>query len=364
MKHITEPTLLINEEICRKNIRTMAEKAKRNNVIFRPHFKTPVSLEIGEWFKDYGVDKITVSSLKMAEYFVEGGWKDITVAFPVNIREIDRINRLAKSCTLNIIIENKEAIQYLDRYLMGYVPVFLKIDIGQNRTGIQYDDTAISDELIYLISASEKMYFKGFLSHAGITYDAKGFKEIQEIHQQYPPKLIVLKERYQDDFPNIMISIGDTPTCSRMEDFTWANEMRPGNFIFYDVMQWIIGSCKLDDIAVAMACPIVAKHEARKEIIIHGGALHFAKDSMRHPFLKKDIYGLVVELNEKDWSHPEHKSYLAKLSQEHGTLKMSDELFSKYQVGDLIGILPIHSCMTADCMRNYMDLEGKIIERM
>lgn len=31
--------------------------------------------------KGFGIQSITVSSLQMAEYFVEDGWKDITVAF-------------------------------------------------------------------------------------------------------------------------------------------------------------------------------------------------------------------------------------------------------------------------------------------
>ena len=47
----------------------MARKAKDNGLIFRPHFKTHQSIEIGEWFRESGVNKITVSSLTMANYF-------------------------------------------------------------------------------------------------------------------------------------------------------------------------------------------------------------------------------------------------------------------------------------------------------
>lgn len=368
LEKITSPTLLVNEDICRKNIQQMAEKAKRNNVVFRPHFKTLVSLEISEWFKDYGVDKITVSSLEMAAYFADGGWDDITVAFPVNIREIERINRLAEKIQLNLLVENKTAIDFLNKHLKYKVDISIKIDVGANRTGLTLEDLPLILDLVTSINISEKMNFKGILTHAGHTYKARGVKGIEKVHDSCQLILLKIKQAIQEHLSlptnTSFISIGDTPTCSRMEDFTWADEMRPGNFIFYDVMQWVIGSNTLDDIAVVMACPIVAKHERRKEIIIYGGAVHFAKDSIRHPFLKQTIYGLVVELHENGWSHPEHKSYLAKLSQEHGTLKMSDELFEKYNVGDLIGVLPIHSCMTADCMGQYMDLKENIMERM
>ncbi len=88
MNKIKVPTLLLDEEKCRDNIRQMARKAADNNVVFRPHFKTHQSVEIGGWFREEGIEKITVSSLRMAKYFAGDGWKDILVAFPVNILEI------------------------------------------------------------------------------------------------------------------------------------------------------------------------------------------------------------------------------------------------------------------------------------
>lgn len=95
LKTITTPTLLLNQEKCLRNIQFMAQKAQRQNVLFRPHFKTHQSKMVGSWFKDFGVDKIAVSSLQMASYFADE-WDDITIAFPANIRQIDLINKLAK----------------------------------------------------------------------------------------------------------------------------------------------------------------------------------------------------------------------------------------------------------------------------
>ncbi len=85
---ISQPTLLVDEKKCKENIYRMLKKAKSHKLIFRPHFKTHQSLEIGKWFKELGTNKITVSSLKMAEYFSEQ-FEDITVAFPLNILEIN-----------------------------------------------------------------------------------------------------------------------------------------------------------------------------------------------------------------------------------------------------------------------------------
>lgn len=71
MYPVIKPTLVIDEVKCRNNIRSMADKALANNLIFRPHFKTHQSAKVGNWFRDYGVDRITVSSVDMAGYFTE-----------------------------------------------------------------------------------------------------------------------------------------------------------------------------------------------------------------------------------------------------------------------------------------------------
>ena len=78
----TRPTLLIDKAKCKANIKRMALKARQNDIEFRPHLKTHQSLEIGDWFRQEGVTKITVSSVAMAKYFAQDGWKDITIAFP------------------------------------------------------------------------------------------------------------------------------------------------------------------------------------------------------------------------------------------------------------------------------------------
>jgi D-serine deaminase-like pyridoxal phosphate-dependent protein len=112
-----------------------------------------------------------------------------------------------------------------------------------------------------------------------------------------------------------------------------------------------------------MACPVVAKNEERKEILIYGGGIHFSKDS----FLLENgttAFGYIVNFTDKGWDAPDKKSYISSLSQEHGIIKASDELFQNTKVGDVIGILPAHSCMTADCMRKMFTLSGEEIDMM
>ena len=110
---VIEPTMVLNEDVCKSNIARMAQKAKAARVTFRPHFKTHQSREIGEWFRASGVEKITVSSLNMAMKFAEWGWNDITVAFPVNCLEHEKINYLASRIRLNLLLAHSEGAQQL-----------------------------------------------------------------------------------------------------------------------------------------------------------------------------------------------------------------------------------------------------------
>lgn len=360
---ITVPTLLVDKQKCLSNIKFMSDKAKKHNLIFRPHFKTHQAIQTGNWYREFDIDKITVSSLRMAEYFTNDGWKDITVAFPVNVLEIDSINSLAEKITLNILITSKEAAAILNKNLKHKVNYFIKIDTGTHRAGIEAKNKYEIDEILDESKKSDKLIFKGFLAHSGHTYKAKSIDEVKQIHEEGLSILSELKNVYKKDYPELIVSIGDTPSCSLMDNFEGSDEIRPGNFAFYDLQQWSKGVCPIEKIAVAMACPVVAKNKERKEILIYGGGIHFSKDS----FLLGNgttAFGLPVKLNENRWELPYENSYLSSLSQEHGIIKASDELFDKVNVGDAIGVLPAHSCMTVNCMGICYTLDGEEIIAM
>src|SRR5690606_18368802 len=111
-----------------------------NNITLRPHFKTHQSHEIGRWFRDEGTEKITVSSFRMAQYFAGDGWKDILVAFPVNILEIETINQLAKDIKLSLLVESADVVEFLQERLTSAVDIYIKVDAGLHRTGVSWDD--------------------------------------------------------------------------------------------------------------------------------------------------------------------------------------------------------------------------------
>lgn len=356
---ITVPTLILNKDRSLRNIDKMVSKARMSKVRFRPHFKTHQSAEIGEWFRDFGVQAITVSSLDMAQYFARNGWKDITVAFPVNIREIEKIRQLGNQIKLNLLIESEESVKFLAENLKTPVGIWIKIDTGYHRTGVEWNQFSKIFKIAKELKNSTDLTLKGLLTHSGHSYQAASKKEIENIYSDTVTRMNQVKEQLKANGIVIEISIGDTPCCSIIEDFREVDEIRPGNFVFFDVMQLAIGSCTEDEIAVIVACPVVAKHKERNEIVIYGGAIHLSKDSILEN--GKKIFGKIVLSEENGWGEIIPDSYVLSLSQEHGIVKACDNLFNKIKIGDLLMVLPIHSCLTVDLMREYLTVEGKRI---
>ncbi|MCB2206807.1 MAG: alanine racemase [Bacteroidetes bacterium] len=348
-----KPTFIIDTDKVVQNIDLMLRKADENNTILRPHFKTHQSAKIGKLFRERGISNIAVSSVSMARFFASDGWKDITIAFPLNLCEIDEMNELGSTITLNLLVESTYSIKFLADHIAFHAGIFIKIDTGYHRTGIDAKNLKDMEAILLLIESSEHLHFKGFLVHAGHTYQARSTNEVRDIGTSSIAQLQTLKSMFADDYPQLITSFGDTPSCSIMEDLSGIDELRPGNFVYYDVMQMHIGSCNADQIAVAVACPVVAIHKDRNEMVVYGGAVHLSKEYLPNEDGSKN-YGLMVRLHDNGWSEPIQGANVSSLSQEHGIVRIPDSHINKFKPGDVIGILPVHSCLTANLLKEDM----------
>lgn len=346
---IVRPTLLINARRARANIRTMAARAAAGNTRFRPHFKTHQQPEIGEWFREAGVRAITVSSLDMAAFFADQGWSDITVAFPVNHREIDLINDLAGRINLNLMPVMPESVDYLAHHLTAPVDIWLKIDCGYQRTGIALADRPAILAMVERVSRSKNMTLSGLLTHAGNTYGASK-ERIVAIGDKVTTDMRALRDFLgEKGYSGLQISVGDTPGCSLADRFDEVDEIRPGNFIFYDLMQLEMGVCEATDLALAVACPVVAKHEDRQTAVIYGGAVHLSREVLNMG--DEGVgFGRIALLGERGWGEILPQARLKSVSQEHGIISASPALLEQLKIGDLVAVLPVHSCLAADIL--------------
>jgi len=96
--------------------------------------------------------------------------------------------------------------------------------------------------------------------------------------------------------------------------------------------------------------------------VIYGGGIHFSKDRIEDQ--GKTIFGIVAQNDANGWNDPIPNMYVKALSQEHGVVVVPQTEINNYSIGDLIYVLPIHSCMTADLMKRYKTLDEKDISMM
>lgn len=361
---ITKPTLLLDEDKARANLLRISNKVKAQNIDFRPHFKTHQSFEIGKWFQEIGIEKITVSSIDMAAYFADHGWRDILIAFPFNIREIESLIKLAPQCKLTLLVESIDVVELIDHYIQNPVLVRVEINVGANRSGLAWDDPVKILNLVNVIQRSKHLHFDGILTHAGHAYHVSQKDGLLKNYQESLVRMQYVQSYLQSNqIHSVKISVGDTPTTSVVENLGKIDEIRPGNFLFYDVQQYYLGACQLDQIAVSLACPIVALELERNEIVIYGGAIHLSKDHYQAND-KTTGYGIVVLPGEFSWDTKKAIGFVRNLTQEHGVIQLDPMWSGSVKVGDIVCILPAHSCLTVQAMRKYLSLNGEFISTL
>ncbi|MCF8237069.1 MAG: alanine racemase [Saprospiraceae bacterium] len=351
---IQDPTLLIHRQIVEENLSRILDKTQAKGVRFRPHMKTHQHPEVGRWMQQLGIQHITVSSLDMAVEHARLGWKDITIALPCHPRQLRRLAELSKEVTLQVILDHTAMVDVLQEYRVD-VGVWIELDTGSHRTGIPVQDVETIRDLIERIETSHHLTCLGFLWHDGHQYAHSSSAAIQAEWQRTIGAVDDLKKSLGMRASSLLCSAGDTPAASQLADLTDVDEIRAGNLVYYDLMQWQAGNCSLDQIGICLAAPVIGRYPDRGEIVVHGGAVHLSKEGL----ITTDgttIFGLAVRLHDQGWTPYSTTSPVIKLSQEHGVIQLDINSLDKYPIGSLIGILPVHSCLTADAMRHQRSL--------
>lgn len=354
---LTGPTVVLDRDRAQANLFRMINKARAGGAVFRPHFKTHQSAAVGAWFAAAGVRRITVSSLAMAETFAAQGWHDITVALLHNPLETERAERLAarlddRGGRLGLLVDDTMVAAALARDMHTRVAVWLKTDTGYGRTGIRWDD---APRLRAVLAACRGPAAPvGLLTHSGHSYAARGGDQIAAIFSESVVRMRAARARCGAE--DLLLSLGDTPCCSVVDDLSACDEIRPGNFIFYDLMQLQIGSCAATDLAAAIACPVVGVYPERRQLVLQGGAVHLSKESLVGAG-GVTRFGCLGTVTDVGLGGVLPQAPLVSLSQEHGVVEIRDDwqqLAAKLVPGDLVLVWPVHSCLSCDLLHDQM----------
>jgi D-serine deaminase-like pyridoxal phosphate-dependent protein len=352
LAHVKTPAFLVDRNIVDQNCSRMREKARSSKVAFRPHVKTHKSIEIARMQHGGPPGPITVSTLAEGEFFADAGFRDITYAVPIAPEKLTRAADLARRIDrLNVLIDSFEALRAIEEH-GGPFDVFLKVDSGYHRAGVDPADPQ-SARLAQAIARSKAVRFRGLLTHAGHSYDARCVDEIRKIAVEESGSLTRFRERL--GMNQLMRSVGSTPTLSVIETFANTDEVRPGNYVFFDAEQVAMGSCRRGDVAVSVLATVVGSYPERNNAIIDAGALALSKDRGADHIDPNVGYGIVCDLDLNPLP-----MRLAMLSQEHGKIETSMHV----PLGTQVRIIPNHSCLTAAMYDAYhVVADGRVVDQ-
>ncbi|NNJ88925.1 MAG: D-TA family PLP-dependent enzyme [Eudoraea sp.] len=167
---IVSPTLLVYPERIEKNIQLMVEMTG-NPERLRPHIKTHKTREIIDMQMAYGIQKFKCATIAEAELLGQCAAKDILLAIqPVgaNItRFFELIDQFPESA-FSTIVDNTHIVTLISQKAATKeikVPLFLDLNTGMNRTGIEPNNNAIN--LCQLITKDPNLIFGGLHSYDG-----------------------------------------------------------------------------------------------------------------------------------------------------------------------------------------------------
>jgi len=364
LQDLKTPCLILDVERVRRNAARVGEIARHNNVRLRPHVKTHKCVEVAR-IQTIGQDgALTVSTLAEAEAFAPHGFSDFTYAVPIEPGKFAAvIEMIRRGLKLNLITDDAEIPAPLNdaaRSAGVTVPLFLKVDCGSHRCGVE-PQTKEAVEIPRLISDSPNLEFAGILTHAGHAYDAHSKEDVAAVARHERDSMVELAETLRRECVEVpTVSIGSTPTIQHIDHLQGVDEIRPGNYIFFDAFQATLGSCSFADCALTVLAAVVHRDRVRKKVVIDAGAIALSKDRGAVGLDAACGYGRVLDLAGEDLG-----LRVESLSQEHGVFEVADEAtLDSLKVGSRVRVLANHSCLTAAQHDHYHVLEqGRIVDR-
>lgn len=364
LQTLKTPSLVLDVERVKRNARRMSDRASALGAKLRPHVKTHKCVEVARMQTEGHFGGITVSTLEEARAFAAGGFTDITYAVPIEPGKFAEAVELARSLErFALITDDVDVPRPLSEAARrsGVVfDLFLKVDCGYHRCGVE-PARPEAVEIPRLICDSPGLRFAGILTHAGHSYHARSPEELREIARCERDSMREFAERLRAtgiDVP--CVSIGSTPTATQFDHLEGVDEIRPGNYIFFDAFQATLGSCSFDDCALTVLASVVHRDRGRRKVVIDAGAIALSKDRGAVEFDENCGFGRVLASSGEDVG-----LRVESLSQEHGMIKVDDEAtLDRLNVGTRVRVLANHSCLTAAQHSHYNVLEGeRVVER-
>lgn len=356
IQELDTPTLLVDYQKLTKNIEEMSSFAREQGIALRPHIKTHKSIHIAKMQVEHGAVGITVAKVDEAVVMARGGIKDILIAYPIaSPQKIKRIVQLLQeNINVKLAVDSVEQLKYLQKELEGTpftLEVWIKVNSGLNRCGVEpgKDTVKLAQAILFL----SKLTLGGIFTHAGHSYGATSYEQIEQIGLQEANAVIESANACEAaSIPIPVRSVGSTPTYRIAGKVKGITEIRPGNAAFFDSIQVGLGVAKEEDCALTVLASVVSKY-GEERIVFDTGSKALNLDKGAHGNSTVNGFGTVV-------GHEDIT--IERLSEEHGVGTINGH--TNLQMNDKVQIIPNHACTVANLFDEYVVVDnGKVINR-
>ncbi len=313
-----------------------------------------------------GAKGLTVATLVEAETLAGAGFDDLTHAFPLDPGKITPALDLADKVLLRLTVDDRgtaEALESAAGRRNQRVHVWLKVDCGYHRAGVD-PSGEYAVQLARFLDGAPHIIFDGLLTHAGHAYKAGSREELETVAVQERDAPVALARRLCAEGTEVAaVSIGSTPTVSVAGNLEGVTEIRPGNYVFHDLTQIALGSCRPEDCALTVLATVVSHQPGGNHVVIDAGALALSHDPGPVHLWEASSRGAVVKSIDPLALHPELR--VDSLSQEHGIIRASVLAHLEgLDVGSKVRIVPNHACLTAALFDEYVVVRGdQLVDR-
>ena len=354
---LATPALLLDRSRLERNAARMRRKVRSLGVELRPHVKTSKSIDVLRVLAGGRDVPVTVSTLAEARYFFERGVTDILYAVgiaPVKLPEVAELIR--SGCKLRIILDTIEAADAVRQFGDAEsvpIEVLIEIDSDGHRAGVGPDDPQLIE-----IGRSLGDSLAGVMTHAGASYDCRTVAEFEAMAEQERALTVRAAERLRAARLNCeIVSVGSTPTLHYARSLGGITEVRAGVYAFGDLVQAELGTCAMDDIAIAVLASVIGHNRQHGRVLIDAGFLALSRDRGTAGMPLDWGYGAVCDARTGEVMED---VTVSSTNQEHGivTARSGEIDFGRFPVGSRVKILPNHACATAAAYDRYFVTDG------
>jgi len=346
------PYVLVDLDKVEHNIASMQAVANRYGVRLRPHAKTHKTPELAHMQIAAGAIGITVAKLGEAEVMAAAGINDIMIAYPiVGEAKLARLVALARTAKLTVAVDSCEAAAALSRALApsgATIDALVELDCGFGRVGVSRGEPLL--RLARFVAGLAGLKLRGVLTFAGHAYEARGSEQLRAAAAQEGAAAAEAAAMCRAaGIAMETVSVGSTPSSRYAASCEGVTEIRPGAYLFGDLMQVDIGAHALTNCALTVLVTVVSR-PAPDRAVIDAGTKLFTMDG--NPTTLGTGRGWVI-------GHP--GIALEWLTEEHGMLRLAPEE-QRLRIGDRLEIVPVHCCGVISLTDEVAAVRGDRVE--